>query len=597
MPDDARTVAFDERAPADERNAARMELEKSHRALSSELIPAAGIQPIIDHIQNEHAFASMMKAEPIGRVQEHGARPNRRGMDSVYLDNLQIQVSGDYYEKGDSIGFEGLRQMVAGMPILNAVIMTRQRQVQRFCQMSEDGGPGFEIRHLDRDHKMDAGEKNAAKLLAKFMANCGWEWNPRARKRLRRESFTQFMTKSVRDTLTFDACPIETEMKRDRKLGIDGFYALDGSTIRLCTETGYNGNDEIYALQVIQGRIETAYTHDDLIYEVRNPRTDVRLAGYGMSETELLIRVVTGLLNAMQHNASGFDQNSIPKGILQLTGDYGADDLAAFKRYWQAAVRGTANAWNMPVLVAKDTGSKAEFLKTGVEFDEMMFSKWMTFLTSIVCAVYGMAPDEINFESFSSGKSSLSGSDTAEKLASSKDIGLLPLMSFYEAMFSDFIIAEFDPKFCFRWVGLKEEDEEKAWEAKKLILSVDELRAEQGYGPWQGDDVGKLPVNPALISAVQAAQQAAQQAQQPQEPGSEFGGPAGAEQGEQPDYGNPDATDEEDGGAEAPAPGQDGQNGGAGAGGGAAPAPGYGGAEQGDFGKALRALSAYAGLS
>ena len=71
-------------------------------------------------------------------------------------------------------------------------------------------------------------------------------------------------------------------------------YAIDGATIRLCTEEGYRGDDEVFALQVVQGNIRAAYTYDDLIYVPRNPRTDVMVGGYGMSETELLIQTVTG---------------------------------------------------------------------------------------------------------------------------------------------------------------------------------------------------------------------------------------------------------------------------------------------------------------
>ncbi|MBV9201317.1 MAG: hypothetical protein JOY83_16635 [Alphaproteobacteria bacterium] len=113
---------------------------------------------------------------------------------------------------------------------------------------------------------------------------------------------------------------------------------------------------------------------------MRNPRADVRLAGYGLGEPELLIRVVTGFLNAMSYNIAGFDQNAIPKGILQLTGDYGAEDLAAFRRYWNAMVKGINNAWALPVLTSKDPDGKATFTPFNVEFNEMHFSKWMTLL-------------------------------------------------------------------------------------------------------------------------------------------------------------------------------------------------------------------------
>ena len=503
MADDARTVAFDPRAPESERFDAQAELTKAHRPLASELIPRSDLAPVFDMIRGDLEEREMLaKSRTLLQINplEHTPRgPGDRGMQSVYLDKYQLFINGDWYDKPSPIGFEGLRQMVEQTPILNAVIMTRARQVSRFCQISEDGGPGFEIRHRDRKHELTTTEEESTKLLGRFISNCGWEFNPRRRKTMRRDSFTQFMAKSVRDSLTFDACPIETEMKRNRALGMDGFYAVDGSTIRLCTEDGYDGDDEIYALQVVQGRVTTAYTRDSLIYEVRNPRTDVRLAGYGLGETELLIRTVTGLLNAMAYNNAGFDQNAIPRGILHLTGDYGAEDLASFKRYWNATVKGINNAWTLPVMVSKDAESKVAFEKFGVDFNEMMFSKWVTFLTSIICAVYGMSPDEINFESFSASKSTLSGSDTEEKLTNSRDSGLHPLMAFYEAQVSDFIISEFDEKFCFRWVGIKPSDEAKLWESKKLVLTVDELRAEEGYQPHPEPKLGALPLNPSMI--------------------------------------------------------------------------------------------------
>jgi len=141
------------------------------------------------------------------------------------------------------------------------------------------------------------------------------------------------MAKLVRDSLVMDSCAIETEYKRDRKMGMDGLTAVDGETIRLTSIDGYRGDEDIFAVQVIDGRICTAYTHDDLIYEPRNPRSDVLLAGYGMAETELLVRTVTGFLNAMTYNIDGFSKNAIPKGVLHMSGDYSQDDLVAFRRY------------------------------------------------------------------------------------------------------------------------------------------------------------------------------------------------------------------------------------------------------------------------
>ena len=540
--DDPRNVAFNPAAPAAERFDANAELSRSVRPTGSMLIPTAEVQHAIDVINQGLEDEALLKASNILTFPNvrGGNKPDKRGMQSVFLDDLQIFKAGEYYEKPTPLGFDGLRSLCDQTPVLSSVIMTRVRQVNRFCGISEDGGPGFEIRHIDRKHVLTPEEEKVTGLLAQFLANGGWEFNARKRKKLRRDTFPQFMARSIRDSLSMDACPIETEWKRDKMQGLDGFYAVDGATIRLCSEEGYQGDDEIFALQSVQGRITTAYTYDQLIYEVRNPRTDVRLSGYGLAEPELMIRVITGFLNAMTYNIKGFDENSIPKGMLHLSGDYSADDLVAFKRYWNAMVKGVNNAWALPVMISGDPEGKASFERFGVEFNEMYFAKWMTFLTSIVCAIYGMDPAEINFESFAAQKSALSGSDTGEKLAAAQDKGLRPFMAFYEGLITDFIIKEFSDKYCFRWKGLDEEDPLQAWEAQKLILTVDELRAEKGYGPYptegDGPSLGSAPLNPALIGPWQ-------QANMPQ-PGAEFGAGPNQDEG---DFGEVDDNGDQGG--------------------------------------------------
>lgn len=514
MADDPHSTAHNPAAPADERFDAGADLAKNYRPSTIDLIPSDKMQSIIDFINTGLDDAAMLKASNILKFPDarggygrgtQGHRDNKRGMQSLFVDDLQVFASGEYFEKPSPVGFDALRVMCEQVPVLASVVQTRIRQVNRFCGISEDGGPGFEIRHVERKHILTSEEQTTTDLLAKFMQNCGWEFNSRARKRLRRNTFAQFMAKSIRDSLAMDACPIECEWKVDHDLGLDGFYAVDGSTIRLCMEDGYKGDDEIFALQVVNGRIVTAYNLDQLIYEVRNPRTDVRLSGYGMAEPEMLIRVVTGFLNAMTYNIKGFDDNSIPKGLLHMSGDYSQEDITAFRRYWNSMVKGINNAWALPVMISKDSESKASFEKFGVEFNEMYFAKWMAFLVSIVCAIYGMDPGEINFESFAANKSTLSGSDTTEKLSAAKDKGLLPFLSFYESMLTEDIIQVFSEKYCFRWVGLEEEDPEQAWAAQQLILTVNELRAEKGYEPYpaesDGPDLGAAPLNPALMPA------------------------------------------------------------------------------------------------
>lgn len=502
------TVARDERAPADERYDVNAELTKS--SLSA---PAERLLPLIEFVRDGYANQEMNKALPnVIPFPSMAARKHEAGMQSVSLDDNQVGVFGDYYEAPGSFGFDSMRAMVLQTPILNSIVMTRIRQVQRFCRSQENGkGPGFEIRLRDRDATVGKAEKDSISELEQFFTHCGWENNPRQRARLKRDEFTTFMSKSVRDTLTMDSAPIETEYKKDKKLGMDGFYAVDGATIRLCTEAGYRGDDEIIALQVVQGQLRSAYTFDDLIYQPRNPRSDVLVGGYGLGEPEMLVNVVTHMLNAMTYNGKYFDSNSIPKGLLHLSGDYDANDLAAFKRMWQGMVKGISNVWAMPVMVSKDQESKASFEKFGCDITDMQFEKWTSFLTSVACAIYGIGPDEINIASFSSNSGGLSsGADTGDKIAASKDKGLLPLLHYYENLFSDYIVADFSDKYCFRFTGLDDEDEEQKFKEDCLVLSVNELRANRGYDKMDAA-WGDAPLNPSLVGAWQQENQAGQE--------------------------------------------------------------------------------------
>lgn len=539
MSDNAIHTAHNDAAPENERLDAMAQAQKA--AMPSSVPDLA---PLIQHIASSYADQEMAKALqkpnvvpfPSKQVQEG----KKEGIQSVWLDDRQVEILGDWYERPTNFSFDMMRYMVDKTPVLSAVVMTRIRQIKRFCRVNEKGeGPGFQIRLKDQGvtSKLGKAERDSISALNSFMTNCGWEHNPRQRARLKRDNFSNFMSKIVRDSLVMDSSPIETEYKKNRSLGMDGFYAIDGATIRLCDQNGYRGDDEIYALQVVQGNLRTAYTYDDLIYVPRNPRTDVLQGGYGMSETELLVNTVTGFLNAMTYNQKYFDSNAIPKGLLHLSGDYSTEDLVSFKRYWNNMVKGINNAWTLPVMVSKNQESKASFENFGVDVNEIMFAKWMTFLTAIICAIYGIAPDEINFESFTAGTSSLSGSDTEEKLINSKDKGLRPLLSHFEDVITDFIISDFSDKYEFHWTGLDEKDPQQAWLEEQALRTTNEARKARGWEELK-EDWANAPLNTVTMQPYMAQVNAAIQEQQMekqaalQPPGEEPGAnqPGDAEQ-------------------------------------------------------------------
>jgi len=517
-------IAMDVRATAEERGEASMELQ-------------AAFQPEVDPrvVAEAENFASMgtMLAKSSALVPRERPRGNTHVPVSMLAqDNTGVYgtVRGGYIERPGATTMQGLKHLCENISVVNAIISTRVRAVLRFARLAEEEGvEGFEIRHKDPTHRLTKPEEKHTRELTEWFLNCGDESNPIRRKGLRRRSLREFLGMSIRDSLSLDACPIEMQWTRNGKR-LSGIYPIDGASVYLVNEIGYEGDSEVVAVQANPfGQVVTTYTNRDLVYEVRNPRTDLWIQGYGYAEVEQVIRCLTGFLHAIDLNIRGFTDNSFPKGVLNLVGEYDQNELSFFRRQMHAMVTGTANSWRMPVLVSKDPQAAAKFEQFPSQFNEMYFSKWMTFLVSIVCACFGMDPTEINFESFSArAQSSLSGQDTAERLASGKDRGLVPLLSFYAGLFSDLLAVQDEP-YVFRWVGVFPEDDAQEWEYRKAVSTVDELRALKGDKKHPNPKLGAAPLNPELMQIY------AQEVQQEGQPGGEdFGQPDGQNGGDNP---------------------------------------------------------------
>jgi len=176
----ARSVAFDERAPANERQDALAELQKS--AMPSETLSTAMVAQIMQFAEMGGGMGSMMpgvardgtlmmtKAIKDNTVPSPGPFQGKQGMQSVRVDDRHQQLQGEFWEKPAAMNFKALRAMTEQTPILNAVILTRVRQVQRFCNIQEDGaGIGFQVCHIDREHQIADDERESIKMLNRFI--------------------------------------------------------------------------------------------------------------------------------------------------------------------------------------------------------------------------------------------------------------------------------------------------------------------------------------------------------------------------------------------------------------------------------------------
>lgn len=329
----------------------------------------------------------------------------------------------------------------------------------------------------------------------------------------------------VRDSLTYDLYASECVYAADGSLSY--FFPVDGATIKYSsnrfkdyeslTNTDQNldllfSDDEAVQMQdqrtveldqelldanaykwvqVVLGRIERAFTTEELKVGIRNPTTDLHYNGYGVSELEILVSLVTGHLNAEYYNQSYFTQGFSAKGILHIKAALNRRKLETFRTQWQHMLKGSRNSFQTPIIAGMEG---VEWIKLDQSHQDIGFEGWLRYLIKMICAIYQIDPQEIGVGLKEEGGSGggLSGDNTEEKLTHSKEKGLEPLMRHIENYVNESILINYDDRFIFKFTGTDGESDKAVLERQKiegeLFKTVNEIRDEHALQPLPGMD-------------------------------------------------------------------------------------------------------------
>jgi hypothetical protein len=435
------------------------------------------------------------------------------------------------------IPYQTLRRM-ANVPAIAAILLTRQNQASRFTRRPRyDGDMGFAIKLKDKRKKMsDAAQKRAMEIEDFFLKTGG------IRNLKRKDNFNTFLRKITRDTLVLDA--LVWENVSNLKGNLAEIWAVDAASIELVaqspvsemfelpvyvpnTKHGHKIAGDIAYIQRINGQVVAEYAEEDLAYAIRNPRTDLEVADFGMSELEMLVEIVTGIMNGVRYNTSYFNHSSLPQGILSLVGKYNDKTLEGFRRHWKQLTSGASGKWATPVM-AMEEGQGIDFVNFKNSNRDMEFNEFLEFLFNVACAVYQIDPNEVGFKSWTSSTSMSQSDNTEAKMEGSKDKGFVPLMHFFSDTFNSEIVDRIDEEFEFSWVGVDEEDEDQRNERDNTLVAagiktVAQVRKERDMEEILGPDGApakwtQAPANAQLIQVFMAESGLGQQPGDGQDP-------------------------------------------------------------------------------
>lgn len=467
----------------------------------------------------------------VSKIQKANFTPAK----AFFIDPLDFNANLGYKDKAYSLTYTTLKRM-AGTPIINAIIKTRKNQIADFAEPQADRySTGFVIRKKAKngvDSRMDKKDKKVANAISDFILNCGSEtsWV--------NDDFDTFIRKIVDDSLTYDQMTFECIRNRRGKL--ERFIAVDASTFRMADTafqedykntffnnrgaSNWNSQGDLIRkevngylpqyVQIYQNAVVNDFYPWELCFAVRNPSTSIYSNGYGVSELEELINVITSMLWGDEYNRRFFSQGSAPKGLLRVKGGMSDSALQQFKQQWQAMINGAMNSWKTPVVEAD-----VDWIDLQKNNRDMEYSSWMEYLIKLACAIYSIDPSEIGWDiSRSGGNSGLFEKSEAERIQNSKDKGLYPMLKFIQRKINKYIVEQINPEFEFVFMGMNGMtiEQELEMDIKKLnsFQTLNETREKWDLPAIK--ETGDIIENSVYWQAESAKQQREQQEQQQQ---------------------------------------------------------------------------------
>lgn len=394
-------------------------------------------------------------------------------------------------------------RMMARSPIVGSIIQTRLNQISAFCQPSTNSYDyGFKVVPVHPEEKDKKDLKKNQDLLTEFLRTAGTL-------NYGEGSLEQFCRKVMRDSLTLDIMAAEIVPRKD---GLPAYFVgVDAGTIVKLPESlkydNSNPKEFVYA-QLLDEVIRVRYTREQMMFGVRNPQTDIRANGYGMSELEMLINIVTIMGNAEKYNSTLLSQGGTQKGVMVVKGEVDKKEVDSFRRDFREAVQNAAQYWKAPVLsVGKEV--EVNWLTIDRANKDMEYAQLFEFIVKVATAVYQIAPEEVNWKVGISGQRVAFNSGAKDTLDYSKDKGLRPLVSFFGDQLTMNLITKFDPrlKVAFEGIGAAAVDNtEMRVKEVTNFKTINQIREEMGMEPIVGGDI---ILNPTYIQALAGAGAAA----------------------------------------------------------------------------------------
>lgn len=447
---------------------------------------------------NSNDAGEIMKANLY--LGEINRQPTR--IQSVFFDPNDISGNGRGFKDSKGVlSFSVLRRM-GDIHIVKSIVSTRVEQIMNFMDFSEDEQKeGYTIRKKKSlfstgDEKLTNEDKKKIAKIVEFLEKGGWtdKWD-------NVDSLQEFVSKIMSDSLTLDQ--LAFEMVRNRMWELQKFRAVDASLIRFLDSVDprqregfeqyrFKGHLPRYCMVWDEMILHNPITKEPILYYpwelgfgIRNKTSDVRRNGYGVSELETLVNIITWILWGFEYNALFFSQGSQPKGFINIKNpNISNSTLQEFRQAWTQTMAGVGNSHRTPVI----NGIDLEWVDLQkLSNRDMEFNEWIKFLIIMTCSVYRIDPSELGFN-FKESQQIFGQDGQRERLKHSREKGLKPLLIFLQGIITKYIVSELDENYEFAFTGIEVEDEEAQVKLDSEKLSSGMVAMQDIFKKYNGRD-------------------------------------------------------------------------------------------------------------
>lgn len=452
--------------------------------------------------------------------------PNSGKITSVFFDPNDLSGNGKGFKDSRGIlSFDTLRRM-GDIWIIRAIVNTRIEQIQNFLHFSEDEQKeGFTIRRKkglfkdDEEKELSNEEKRTIENIVKFLERGGWtdKWE-------NVDDLQTFVRKITFDSLTLDQ--IAFEIVRNRNWELNKFRAVDASLIRFLDSVDpkqqealesyrYKGYLPRYCMVWEEMILKNPTTKEPILYYpwelgfgIRNKSSNIRRNGYGTSELEILVEIITWILWGMQYNGNAFSMGSQPKGFINIkNANVSNSTLNEFRQAWTQTMRGVQNSHRTPII----NGIDLEWVDLSKTNRDMEFNEWLKFLVIISCSVYRMDPTELGFQF--KDQAQIFGQDgQKQRLQHSREKGLKPLLIFLQNIITEYLVSELNEDYEFVFTGIEVEDEAAQVQLDKEKIEMGAVAMQDIFKKYSGREFD--PEKDIILNQVYQTAQAAKQQQE-----------------------------------------------------------------------------------